>query len=494
MGAVAWAVVSPPVGLHLIALPVGSVFTDVRRGAVLNCRGAAGVAWRCPSAAKYPLAYEQQRPPTRFIHRIPARVPCGGHRADARRARKMKTTRRTPPARRGPLAEVHQLRLRLARAEEELRVKRPRAINVVVGAGRRSDRIFTLEGAENAYRVLIESMNEGALTLTTDRMILYANQCFARMVQFPLEQVIGGSFRRFLSAEDQALLRRLMQRAVQSGEKIDVLLRAIGGTLLPVQLSIRPLTGHSAKKATFGVVVTDMTEVRRNEELLRALTHRVVQVQEAERGRVALELHDNITQLLCAVQFSSQALADKLPSRDGPAKREAVKLNALLGRTAKEVERISCKLRPSILNQLGLLAVLRATGAEFATRTGVTVALTSAPLSAPLPADTELALYRILQEALKNVEQHARARHVTVALRRPGAFVQLVISDDGIGFDELHHAARRQGKGVLGLVGMRERAAFVGGTLTVKSGPRAGTEIEVRVPFASDPAADRSAA
>jgi len=363
-----------------------------------------------------------------------------------------------------------------------------------VGTGRRSERVFTLAGAENAYRVLIESMNEGALTLAPDGRILYANRCFARMVQSPLGQVIGGSFRRFLSAEDRALLRRLTQRAAQSGEKIDVLLRPIGGALLPVQLSIRPLTGHRARKATFGVVVTDMTEVRRNEELLRALTHRVVQVQEAERGRVALELHDNITQLLCAVQFSSQALADKLPSRDGPAKREAVKLNALLGRTADEVERISGNLRPSILSQLGLLAVLRATGAEFANRTGVAVVLTSAPLPAPLPADTELALYRILQEALKNVERHARAHHVVVALRQTGAYFQLVISDDGIGFDAEHHAARRRGKGVLGLVGMRERAAYVGGTLTVRSGTRAGTEIEVRVPSSSDTAADRSAA
>ena len=73
--------------------------------------------------------------------------------------------------------------------------------------------MFTLEGAEHAYRVLIESMNEGALTLTADKTILYANQCFARMVKCPLEQVIGGSFRRFLSAEDRAMLRPLMKRA-----------------------------------------------------------------------------------------------------------------------------------------------------------------------------------------------------------------------------------------------------------------------------------------
>ena len=215
--------------------------------------------------------------------------------------------------------------------------------------------MFTLEGAEHAYRVLIESMNEGALTLTADKTILYANQCFARMVKCPLEQVIGSSFRRFLSAEDRATLRRLMKRADQSGAKIQVLLNAGDGSQdAGADLRFARWPRNGFKHATFGIVVTDMTEARRNEELLRALTHRVVQAQEAERGRVALELHDNITQLLCAVLFRSQALADKLSVRaTGPSKREAMKLREMLGETAEEVERISRNLRPSRIGKPG---------------------------------------------------------------------------------------------------------------------------------------------
>ncbi|MBC8127328.1 MAG: histidine kinase, partial [Gloeobacteraceae cyanobacterium ES-bin-144] len=140
-------------------------------------------------------------------------------------------------------------------------------------------------------------------------------------------------------------------------------------------------------------------------------------------------------------------------------------------------------LRPGVLEQLGLVAVLRATSEEFEERTGVQFKLDCAELIARLPAETELALYRIFQEALKNVEKHARARHVSVCLKQQGDRVQLTIRDDGIGFDAEHHAARRKGQHVLGLVGMRERAAYVGGILTVKSGRRAGTEIEVRIPL-----------
>ena len=376
-----------------------------------------------------------------------------------------------------------QLRARLADAEETLRAIRSGEVDSVMVAGKEGAQVFTLDGAERAYRFLIESMNEGALTLTTDKMILYANQCFARMVKCALEQVAGTSFRRFLSPADGATLRSLMKQAAQSGTKLQMLLHATDGSKLPVQISIRPLAREGHNRVTIGMVVTDLSESRRTEELLRSLTRRVVQVQEAERGRVALELHDHITQLLCAVLVRSQTLADQLPARDQAAKREALKLRELLGHTAEEVERISRNLRPSILDELGLAAVLRATISEFAARTGVGVELTGGELAARLPAETELALYRILQEALKNVEQHARAHHVIVDLSQPGDLVQLGIRDDGVGFDPEPHPARRKTTGGLGLLSMSERATYVGGTLTVKSSRRAGTEITVRIPL-----------
>jgi PAS domain S-box-containing protein len=378
--------------------------------------------------------------------------------------------------------ELSKLRARLAEVEETLRAIRRGEVDAVVVAGKQGPQVFTLRGAEHAYRVLIESMNEGALTLTTDAVILYANQRFTQMVQLPLERVMGRSFRHFLSTEDRATLRPLLKRTDQSGSKIQVRLKAADGSQMPVQISIRSLAKNGFNRAAIGLVVTDMTEARRNEEMLRALTHRVVHVQEAERGRVALELHDNITQLLCGTLFRCQALEEKLSARHRPLKREAGRLRQMLSRTAEEVERISRNLRPSVLHQLGLVAALRAASTEFADRTGVSVKLACARLTARLPADAELTLYRILQEALRNVEQHARARHVTVRLRLR-TFVQLAINDDGIGFDPDHHPARRSGPGGLGLLGMRERATYVGGVLQVKSQRGAGTKIEVRIPL-----------
>ena len=395
----------------------------------------------------------------------------------------MKATRPEKAARKVPASRFARLQAQLAVAEATLGAIRRGEVDTVLVTGRQGSRVFTLEGAEHAYRVLIEAMHEGALTLTADKTILYANQSFARMVKCPLEQVTGGSLRRFLSPADRVTLGLLLNRAGRTGTKIQVQLEAGDGSQVPAQISIRRLAKSGFKQAPFALVVTDMSEARRTEGQLRALAQRIVQVQETERGRVALELHDHITQLLVAVLFRSQALADSLTARDGAAKKEAVKLREMIREAVAEVERISHNLRPSMLDQLGLADVLRASSTDFFERTGVPVKLAGLALANRLPTDFELALYRIFQETLKNVEQHACARHVTVALADRGGFVELNIKDDGIGFDAEHHAARRRGRGILGLVGMRERAAAVGGTLTVKSGPRAGTEIEVRIPL-----------
>jgi len=395
----------------------------------------------------------------------------------------LKATRKPVPARTAPSRELAKLRARLAAADETIRAIRNGEVDTVLGVGKKGPQVFTLAGAEHAYRVLIESMNEGALTLTADKTILYANHSFACMVRCPLEQVTGSSFRRFLSFANRASLKSRMKQAADTGSKLQVHLIAKDGSRLPVQISIQKMAKVGSAHVTISMVVTDMTESRRNEAQLRALAQRVVQVQEAERGRVALELHDNVTQSLCAALFISQALAAGLSARDGPVKKEAEELRRVIGQTAGEVERISRNLRPSVLDQLGLAAALRATGEEFTERTGVPLTLVCLPLTARLTPDTKLALYRIFQDALRNVEMHARARHVTVSLKPQDGFVEMVISDDGLGFDASRHTDRTKGPVGLGLLGMLERAAYVGGTLVIKSERGTSTEITVSVPL-----------
>jgi signal transduction histidine kinase len=260
-----------------------------------------------------------------------------------------------------------------------------------------------------------------------------------------------------------------MKRSAQTGAKLQVTLIADDGSLLPVQISIQELAKRGFGRVTISIVVTDMTETHRNQELLRALTHRVVQVQETERGRVALELHDNITQLLCAVMFRSQALVDALSTRDSKAKQEAAKLHTMLGRTAAEVERISRDLRPNLLDQLGLAAAIRSYATRYSTRTGIRVSLTKLTLPAPLPGDMQLALYRIAQEAFRNIEKHARASEVEVSLRVERGIVVLTINDNGIGFDAITVALLGRSRPVGILLAGLLFGAFKAGGFTMQS-------------------------
>ncbi len=414
-------------------------------------------------------------------------VPRPPRGARAERAENFRSPRLDPALRpgtgRAPGVELANLHARLAIAEETIRAIRSGEVDSVLIAGKEGSQVFTLEGAGHAYRLLIESMNEGALTVTADKTILFANQCFANLVKCPLEQVTGSSFRRFLSEEDRRLLRPLMKRAALTGTKLQVLLKAGDGSLIPVLLSIRELANEGSKDVLIGMVVTNMKEARRSEDRLRALTQRVVQGQETERAGVALELHDHITQLLCAILVRCQTLANELPPQACPARREATKLRDMVGAAAREVERISRHLRPSVLQELGLGAVVRSETAEFAERTGLALQVTFGRLTARLAGAAELALYRILQEALQNIAQHAQAHQITVRLTQQGNLVQLSVQDDGIGFDVDARPARHKIERGLGLLSMRERVTGVGGRFNIRTAPDQGTTIRAQIPL-----------
>ncbi len=385
--------------------------------------------------------------------------------------------------------EVAQLRELLADAQATLRAIRNGEVDAIVVDGELGPQVYTLQGAEFDYRVLIESMNEGALVLTPSAQITYANTNFALMLERPLAQVIGRSLYELVSATDQPTLARLLKRAATIGATTEVLLQRSFGTPMPAKVSIRLLPDDDARNVSFGAVVSDLTEPRDREALLRSFSHALMQVQETERTQVATELGENISQLLSCTLIRCQALAGGLPASASGFREEVIEFAQLLRTTAEEVNRISADLRPHGLEILGLASALRGVVAEFAERMGLSIKVNFAKMTTRLPARAELALYRVLQEALRNVEQHAKARHVTVTLARRGAVVQLAIRDDGVGFD----ASAQQGHGMqagrFGLLSMRERARAVSGSLNVKSTTSGGTEIRLNVPVISEESA-----
>ncbi len=200
-------------------------------------------------------------------------------------------------------------------------------------------------------------------------------------------------------------------------------------------------------------------------------TARALQAQEAERQRIAQELHDEIGQSLTAVLLGLKHASDAAP----PELAGELRAVQHTTRTSlEEVRRIAQRLRPGVLSDLGLLSSLSALASELSARTGIRVERGFSPGLPALGPETELVVYRVAQEALTNVARHANATSVEIGLGRRGDVVRLRVADDGVGGGRVTPGA--------GVQGMHERALMVGGTLRI--GPRAGggTEVVLEVP------------
>jgi two-component system, NarL family, sensor kinase len=217
--------------------------------------------------------------------------------------------------------------------------------------------------------------------------------------------------------------------------------------------------------------------LRETQDELRSLAGRLLRAQEDERRRIAREMHDDWTQRLAVLAIN----AAKLETQLGPSSNAHSQLQEMRGelvRLSEDVHALSRQLHPSILDDLGLVDALRSECACVTRREGVAVAYRSEDVSGPLPKDMALCVYRVAQEALRNVVKHAGTEEARVALIRSGRELILTVSDRGVGFD-MAEVRSRQG---LGLSSMGERVRLVQGELSIDSEPGRGTTVTVVVP------------
>ena len=271
--------------------------------------------------------------------------------------------------------------------------------------------------------------------------------------------VVGGL--AITLAANALLLRRAFAPLERLARRMDTVDLLRPGQRLPV--ASRDEVGRVV--AAFNRML-DRLESERHEN-----GQRVLAAQEAERIGIARDLHDEVGQLLTGVLLQLNSIAERAPTHRaeiGEA-REAVR-HAL-----DEVRRISSELRPEMLEHLGLVSALTELSTTFARVSGVQVERRFERSLPPLPADVELAVYRIAQESLTNVARHSEATHVKVALERGLDSVVLRVVDDGTGFGG---APVEQG----GLRSMRERALLIGGALAIKEGEAGGVDVRLEVP------------
>jgi two-component system sensor histidine kinase UhpB len=244
----------------------------------------------------------------------------------------------------------------------------------------------------------------------------------------------------------------------------------------------RPLRAHAVLRDINATKVTE-DKLAASREQLRALASRLEAVREDERTRIAREIHDELGQALTAAKLEVAWLERHLddPGAAGRLRERTRATGALLDATMQSVRRIATELRPPVLDDLGLVSAAEWLVDDLRGRSGLVVALEVASgVVEPSPA-TATATFRILQELLTNVVRHAEATRIEVALARDGDDLLLTVRDDGRGIAP----AQRSGGHALGILGMRERAAAVGGTLVIDAVPAGGTVVVARLPLVS---------
>jgi signal transduction histidine kinase len=310
------------------------------------------------------------------------------------------------------------------------------------------------------------------------------------------EQVVGATIARSASKSGRVLERgrsELVESVVDDPEVSHEATRMIGArTGLWVPLLVRGraigvLAAHDKLGGDGRFADTDLRlaetfaaraalAVDLSERIASDSLRRVVAAQELERRRLARELHDETGQALASILLGLKGLEERLD----PASRAATEeLRELVVSTLQDVRRLAVELRPSALDDFGLVAALERLATSFAEQTGIGVDFEAALADERLPEEVETALYRIVQESLTNVVKHAHARRVSILLARRNGAVKAVVEDDGRGFEPAKDTADG-----FGLVGMRERLALLGGRLEIESSGKGGTTIAAEVPVA----------
>jgi PAS domain S-box-containing protein len=377
-------------------------------------------------------------------------------------------------------------------SEDEIRLLRLVAERIAVAIGKA--RLYEAERraraaaqtAERRFRLLVDGVGDYALyLLDADGRVENWNAGAERLKGYPATEIVGLHFSVFYTPEDVASAAPLdaLTRAAAVGRHQEERWRVRrDGSRFWANVVITALRDDEGRLAGFATLTHDLTERRREAEVRTRLLEQVISAQEDEQRRIARELHDATGQSLTSLLVRLRVLEDATTLED--ARVDARELRGVTARALDEVRQLARGLRPIALDELGLAAALEQCAADYARARGIRVEVQVRGVEAGrLPAAVETALYRIVQEALTNAAKHADAQTVSIVVRRHGPAVQVIVADDGCGFDVKATLGASGSRAGLGLHGMQERAASLSGSVMIESTPGEGTTVYARIPL-----------
>jgi two-component system NarL family sensor kinase len=406
--------------------------------------------------------------------------------------RKKKISRRSRIKR--PLVARHKRNT--AEAEEIVLAIRRGGVDALVMEGTHGEKVVTLQGTEHPYRVLVESINDGAATLDADGRVLYANSRFAQILNIPVGKLTGSSLHNNLSAGQSDKLKKLIRKALHRSSAVELTLDATAGRPKLVRFTLRPLKDSDIHKV--GVVATELTELveanealKSNEESLRQLSARLLQLQDEERRRIARDLHDVTGQKLAVLSMALSGVLNRPNANlDTDSQRALTESLAWSKEVAAEIRTLSYLLHPPLLDELGLSSAVKWYLAGFTTRTGILMETEIPSEIQRLSPDAEVAIFRVLQESLTNVHRYAESSKAVVRMDVTGDEIKLEIQDFGKGVQSSRASSPNGSVARLGvgIQGMTERMRQLGGKLEITSSPNKGTLVTATIPLSSSAA------
>lgn len=376
--------------------------------------------------------------------------------------------------------ETAELKNRLEETEETLRAIRQYMVDAFVVTRENGEQVVTLNNADFPYRMMVESMNEGAVTLIPDGTIFYSNPRFAEMIQTGPEKLIGVRFQDLVRPEQRATLGTMLHEAGRTGMRGEFCLLATQGKCLPVQLSIYHLIDE--EMSGIAVIATDITERMDAEEKIRTLASELTRAEQEERHRISQILHDDLQQRLFAIkaQLSFLKHANSGNEMSSDTQVTLTQLQSWLGEAITITRNLSIDLSPIVLRGDGLSEAIAWLGSQMKERHGLHLGLQAKENLAPLDDQMSALLFQSVRELLFNVVKHAGTLHATVTLEQVDQHTRLTISDSGKGFDA--DAIMNEIDAAHGLLIVQDRLNLMGGSMQVNSKPGEGTSIILEVP------------